>query len=77
MGCVGMRVMGVAERYEGMNAVDLVIVGSVGVLALIGLRTGLMRPVSGLGGFVMGALVGFQLYAEVAVLLEGFIGSAI
>ena len=69
--------MGVAERYEGMNAVDLVIVGSVGVLALIGLKTGMMKPVTGLGGFVMGALVGFQLYSEVAVLLEGFISGAI
>lgn len=60
-----------------MNVVDLVIISGVGVLALVGLRTGVLKPVAGLGGFVMGALVGFQLYAEVAVLLEGFIGSAI
>ena len=60
-----------------MNVVDLVIIGSVGVLALVGFRTGVLKPVTGLGGFVMGALVGFQLYSEVAVLLEGFMGNAI
>ena len=60
-----------------MNIVDLVIVSGVGVLALIGLRTGALKPVSGLGGLVIGAMVAFQLYSEVAVLLEAHIGGAI
>ena len=60
-----------------MNVVDLVIVSGVGVLALIGLRIGLLKPVAGMGGFVMGAMVAFQLYSEVAVLIEGFVGGAI
>lgn len=56
-----------------MNVVDLVIVCGVGVVALVGLRTGVLKPVTGLGGFVMGAMIAFQLYSEVAVLLAGFI----
>ena len=60
-----------------MNVVDLVILSGVGVLALVGLRIGLLKPVSGMGGFVMGAIVAFQFYSEAAVLLEGLIGGAI
>ncbi len=60
-----------------MNIVDLVIVSAVGLVALIGLRTGVLKPVSGLGGIVMGAMVAFQLYSEVAALLAGYIEGVI
>ena len=60
-----------------MGIVDLVIVCTVGVLAFIGLKIGVLKPVSGMGGIVMGAIVAFQIHSEVAVLLAGYIEGAI
>ena len=56
-----------------MNGVDLVIVGLVAVLCLIGLRTGLLRPISGIGGLIIGVILAMQHNAEIALMLADYI----
>ncbi len=53
-----------------MNAVDLPIVATVVLLALIGLKTGLLKPISGIGGLIIGVILAVQYSAELAVSLE-------
>ena len=53
-----------------MNAVDLPILAEVVLLALVGLKTGLLKPISGIGGLVVGVLLAVQYSADLAVSLE-------
>ena len=63
------------RKYRGaaMNVVDLVIIGVVAFLGLIGLRSGLLRPISGTGGLIIGVLLAKQHNAEVALMLADYI----
>ena len=56
-----------------MNVIDLVIIGLVAFLALIGLRSGLLRPISGIGGLIIGVILAMQHNAEVALMLADYI----
>lgn len=56
-----------------MNVVDLIIIGSVGLIALLGLKSGILKPVSGMGGFILGILMAFQYSAEIAVVFAEYI----
>jgi len=56
-----------------MNLVDLIVLGAIGLVALLGLKSGFVKPVSGIGGMVLGALVALQMYGEVAALLAAYI----
>ena len=53
-----------------MNLIDLVIVGAVGLLALLGLRSGLLKPAAGVGGLTLGVFLATQHTGAVAPLLE-------
>ncbi|MDP7412596.1 MAG: CvpA family protein [SAR202 cluster bacterium] len=53
-----------------MNALDLAIIGTVAVSGLIGLKIGLLRPISGIGGLVVGVILAMQFSAEVAAMVE-------
>ena len=52
-----------------MNVVDLVIIVSLGLLALVGFKGGIIRPASGIGGVVLGVIVGLNYQAQMAALL--------
>ena len=52
-----------------MNWVDLVILGTVSLLALSGLRSGLLVPVSGVGGLALGVFFAVQYHGELAFAL--------
>jgi uncharacterized membrane protein required for colicin V production len=56
-----------------MTVVDLVIIGVVAFLALIGLRSGLLRPISGIGGLIIGVILAMQHNSEVALMLADYI----
>jgi membrane protein required for colicin V production len=56
-----------------MNGVDLVIIGIVGLVALIGLKSGIIKPVSGIGGFILGIFLAIQNYTLVAPMLAEYI----
>ena len=52
-----------------MNGADLVIIGLVGFLGFIGMKSGLLRPASGIGGLVLGIIFAIQYSGEFAPLL--------
>lgn len=56
-----------------MNAADLIIIGIVAGMGLIGLRTGFLKPISGIGGLVIGIMLAVQNSAEVATMLVDYI----
>ena len=56
-----------------MNVVDLVFIGLVAFLGLIGLRSGLLRPISGIGGLIIGVILAMQHNAEVVLMLADYI----
>jgi membrane protein required for colicin V production len=56
-----------------MNVVDFVIIGIVVVIGLIGLRSGLLNQISGIGGLIIGILIAMQYNAEVAAMLVDYI----
>ena len=56
-----------------MNAADLVIIGTVGLLALMGLKSGLLKPAFGIGGLVLGIVLAIHYSGEVAPLLTGYV----
>ena len=56
-----------------MNVVDLVIIGLVAFLVLISLRSGLPRPISGIGGLIIGVILAMQHNAEIALMLADYI----
>ena len=56
-----------------MNEVDLIIVGAVVLLALLGLIMGLLKPLSGIGGLILGIIAAIQYGGEVATLLADHI----
>ncbi len=58
-----------------MNGADFVIIGVVGLLMLVGLKIGVLKALSGIGGIVLGVMIATQQSGEVAVLLEEYIGS--
>ena len=58
-----------------MNGADFVIIGVVGLLMLVGLKTGILKALSGIGGIVLGVMIATQQSGEVAILLEEYIGS--
>ena len=53
-----------------MNAVDLPIMAAVVLLALVGLKTGLLRPLSEIGGLIVGVFIAVQRSANLAATLE-------
>ncbi len=57
-----------------MNVADLIILGSMGLLALIGLKGGIIRPASGVGGVVLGLMIGLNYQAKIASLLAPHLG---
>lgn len=57
-----------------MNVADLIIIGSIGLLALLGLKAGIIRPASGVGGVVLGVILGLNYQAQMAALLAPYIG---
>lgn len=60
-----------------MNGADFVIIGVVGLLMLVGLKTGILKALSGIGGIALGVMIATQQSGEVAILLEEYIGSDI
>ena len=56
-----------------MNAVDMIIIGAVLLLGLMGLISGILKPASGIGGLILGIILAVQHNAEVAVWLEGYV----
>ena len=52
-----------------MNAVDLTIIGGVTLTALMGLKSGFLKPVSGIGGLVLGVVLATQHTGAVSELL--------
>lgn len=68
------REQGAGSRGAGdMNVVDLIILGAVILMGLMGLKAGFLKPVSGIGGLILGVVVAIQMHGEVAVLLAGYI----
>lgn len=53
-----------------MNVIDLIIIGSMGLIALIGLKGGIIRPASGVGGIVLGVIVGLNYQTQITALLS-------
>ena len=56
-----------------MNVVDLIVLGAIGLVALLGLKSGFVKPASGIGGMILGVLIALQMYGEVAAMLAGYI----
>ncbi len=56
-----------------MNWVDLAIIGVVGLVALSGLRSGLLAPVSGIGGLVLGIVLAVHYHPDAALLLAEYV----
>ena len=56
-----------------MNWVDLVIVGVVVVLALLGLKLGILMPASGIGGLALGILLSVRYHGAVETILGEYI----
>jgi uncharacterized membrane protein required for colicin V production len=52
-----------------MNVVDLILIGSMGLLVLTGLKVGIIKPASGVGGIVLGFMIGLNYQAQIASLL--------
>ena len=52
-----------------MNWVDLVILGTIALVALSGLRSGLLVPVAGVGGLALGVVFAVQYHGELAFAL--------
>ena len=61
------------SRTHAMNEVDLAIIGAVVLLALIGLFMGILKPLSGIGGLVLGIIAAVHFGGEVAALLAEYI----
>ena len=59
-----------------MHWIDLVIVSTIVLLALIGLRSGLLAPVGGLGGLALGIVLAFQYSALLADALVPYVHDA-
>ena len=49
-----------------MNAADLIIMGSVGLLTIFGLMSGLLKPASGIGGLILGLFLAVHYSGDVA-----------
>ncbi len=64
------RSIPVRNRGIAMNALDLAIIGVVVGLGLVGLKAGLLRPISGIGGLIVGVILAIQFSAELAVVVE-------
>jgi membrane protein required for colicin V production len=58
-----------------MNAVDFIIVGALGVTGLMGLKSGLLRPASGIGGLVLGVVLAGRHSSQAARLLADHVDS--
>ena len=58
-----------------MNVLDLTIIGAIGLVALVGLRSGMLKPASGVGGFILGVILAFNSHSDVARAISGIIGS--
>lgn len=56
-----------------MNAVDIAIIGAIGLVALIGLKSGVIKPVSGMGGFILGVFLAIQNYGLVVPYVAQYI----
>jgi uncharacterized membrane protein required for colicin V production len=61
------------ERCNTMNPADFVIIGLVGVLGLIGMKSGLLKPASGIGGLVLGIIFAIQYGGEFAPLFAQYV----
>ena len=56
-----------------MNEVDLIILGAVTLMALIGLKSGFLRAASGIGGLALGVVLAIHYSADVAGLLVDYV----
>ena len=56
------------EGCNAMNGADLVIIGLVGFLGFLGMKSGLLKPASGIGGLVLGIVFAVQYSGEFAPL---------
>ncbi len=63
---------------ESLNALDLIFLGSIGLIALMGLKSGILKPVSGTGGLVLGVVLAIRHHVELMPLMARYIdGEAI
>ena len=61
-----------------MNLVDLIIIGTLGLLALMGLRSGILVPVSGVAGVILGVVLATQYHGQLAfALTEHVVGETV
>ena len=58
-----------------MNMADMIIIGAVAAFGLLGLKWGILKPATGLGGLVLGVLVAINISGQVMPLLVGYIDS--
>ena len=56
-----------------MNAADFIIIGVVVLLALAGLRSGILKPVSGIGGLILGIVLAMHYSDHLAPQLAKYI----
>ena len=49
---------------ESLNALDLIFLGSIGLIALMGLKSGILKPASGTGGLVLGVVLAIRHHVE-------------
>ena len=56
-----------------MNWIDLIIAGTVLILALLGLKTGILMPASGLGGLALGIFLSLKYHGAAADVLAQYI----
>lgn len=52
-----------------MNVLDLIIIGAIGLLAIVGLKGGLIKYASGVGAVALGVVMGLNYQSEIAALL--------
>jgi len=57
----------------GYERSRLILIGSMGLLVLVGLKSGIIKPASGVGGVVLGFMIGLNYQAQIASLLAPYI----
>ena len=61
------------QGVRALNGFDLIIVGAVMLLSLMWLKSGILKPVSGIGGLFLGSVLAIGYSAQVATLLVDYI----
>ena len=60
-----------------MNIIDIVIFGSVVLLTVVGMMSGVLKPTSGIGGLILGGILAVNYQAQAATLLVPYVDSDI